>query len=110
MRLANFLENSIASSFWFSFIDASGGSINKQTIVKENDENSLEHYHLELNANISAPMLIVPLMKNNDPNSPIWVFKLGNLNVISKPESKIFQKFNVDISSICFEVFYIIYL
>lgn len=104
MRLANFLGNSIASSFWFSFIEATNNSQSKPSITREANDYFLEHYHLELNANMSAPLLIVPLMKNNDPNSPIWVFKLGNLSLISKQENIEYQKFDVNLSSMCFEV------
>jgi len=33
---------------------------------------------------IESPILIVPIMRNNDPASPIWCFKLGDIKINSK--------------------------
>eukprot|EP01022_Parablepharisma_sp_SALTPOND_P001728 TRINITY_DN1071_c0_g1_i1.p1 TRINITY_DN1071_c0_g1~~TRINITY_DN1071_c0_g1_i1.p1 ORF type:complete len:1296 (+),score=172.27 TRINITY_DN1071_c0_g1_i1:23862-27749(+) len=33
---------------------------------------------------IESPVLIVPILKNNDPSSPVWCFKLGDIKITSK--------------------------
>lgn len=36
---------------------------------------------LELKAEVRSPTLLVPFQSNNDPNSPTWSFRLGDLSL-----------------------------
>ncbi len=45
---------------------------------------SLETRRLEVLVNIASPVIVLPLLKNNDPASPVWVFRLGNLIMATK--------------------------
>jgi len=33
---------------------------------------------------VESPVVLVPILKNNDPSSPIWCFKLGDIKLTSK--------------------------
>ncbi len=40
---------------------------------------------------VESPVLIVPILKNNDPSSPVWCFKLGDIRVTSKVPMSYFR-------------------
>ena len=42
--------------------------------------------HFDLSIHIESPVMLIPIMKNGDPETPIWVFNIGNLKVESKDE------------------------
>ncbi len=48
---------------------------------------SLTRYHFDVAAHVESPVIVIPLLKNNDPATPIWVFSLGNLKVVSNDEA-----------------------
>eukprot|EP00826_Nyctotherus_ovalis_P026479 TRINITY_DN20678_c0_g1_i2.p1 TRINITY_DN20678_c0_g1~~TRINITY_DN20678_c0_g1_i2.p1 ORF type:complete len:257 (-),score=51.38 TRINITY_DN20678_c0_g1_i2:163-933(-) len=58
--------------------------------IKDNTQDTiqaaLEGKKSKILVNIESPILIVPIMKNNDPSSPVWCFKLGDIRINSKVE------------------------
>lgn len=44
---------------------------------------SLDKYSFDVHVDIAAPILVLPILKNNDPQSPLWALKLGDLLVKS---------------------------
>lgn len=44
---------------------------------------SLEKYCFDISVSIASPIIVLPLLKNNDPLSPVWVVRLGDLRVVS---------------------------
>lgn len=74
--------------------------------LSENQENT-SSIRIELNANIKAPTLIVPIKKNNDPMSPVWVFKMGCVRIQSKEDKTMaaqYISFETELTSINIEV------
>ena len=60
-----------------------------------------------MSAHIDSPIVIIPILKNNDPTSPIWVFNLGDMHIDSNDDSNRDSKyiyFNLALSSINVEV------
>lgn len=62
---------------------------NAQVNAVQNDSSeiftySLTQYHFNVSGFVESPVILLPIMKNGDPKSPIWVFSLGNLRVSSQ--------------------------
>jgi len=45
---------------------------------------ALEGKKSKILVTVESPVLLVPILKNNDPNSPVWCFKLGDITIKSK--------------------------
>ncbi len=68
---------------------------------------SLDTYQVDLHFAMASPIIILPLVKNNDPTSPIWVFQLGNLNIDtidSSPKAIEYLELKAGITAINVEV------
>jgi hypothetical protein len=66
---------------------------------------SLDKYSFDIHADIASPILVLPILKNNDPASPIWVLKLGDL-LVQSTETTNSQSINLtaDLTKINIEV------
>ena len=76
-----------------------------QLSEKQDNASTLQ---IDIKANIKAPTLIVPIKKNNDPMSPVWVFKMGCMHIQPKEDNSMaaqYFSFEADLSSINIEVF-----
>lgn len=70
-------------------------------------QKGLSEFQVDLNINIKAPTIIVPIEKDNNPKSPIWIFSMGYLKVISKEDKSVSDKyanFIAELSSMNIEV------
>lgn len=69
-----------------------------ETIVQANakSKNSPEDYTLEISASLKAFRLIIPMLKNNDPTTPVWVIRCRELSL--KPvKERIMQPMNITV-------------
>ena len=67
---------------------------------------SLDKYSFDINAEIATPIIILPILKNNDSSSPVWVLRLGDL-LVKSTESANSQTVNLtaDLTKTNVEVF-----
>jgi len=105
LRLIQFLGKDLANSLRMSTVRQMS-SISKERLTSL--KYSLDKYAFDINVNVASPILILPILKNNDPMSPIWVIKLGDLAILSDKENKDQQetKLIVNVSKINIEVFF----
>ena len=63
-------------------------TINALADIKDNTQDTiqaaLEGKKSKISVSIESPILIVPIFKNNDPTSPVWRFRLGDITIKSK--------------------------
>ena len=66
---------------------------------------SLDKYSFDIHADIASPILVLPILKNNDPNSPVWILRLGDL-LVQSTETTHSQSINLtaDLTKINIEV------
>lgn len=82
-RLTKFLGNYIAS-YLVRRTKVSVSGIKQESLQMLTY--SLTWHHFDLCVDIESPVVLIPIMKNGDPETPIWVFNIGNLKLVSKDE------------------------
>jgi len=79
--------------------------LQKETPSKINNEDLLKDYTCEIAVDLRMTCIVIPILKNNDPTSPVWAFKAEQLSLkpihMSQPVNLelILNDFNIEVNS-----------